>query len=170
LQTCLSVKWELKLETLDCVHNWFPQMKEKSISVFIQFHVNSFYRTVCGTPNYIAPEVISSSGNGHSFEVDVWSIGVILYILLLFATFKNNSLFSYTLLIGKPPFETNDVKATYSRIKANDYSFPHSSLISESAKSLIKRILNPNPGFFHFLFQEITNFKKKTQQQNNVHL
>ena len=54
-------------------------------------------RTICGTPNYIAPEVLFDTANGHSFEVDVWSIGVILY----------------TLLIGIPPFQTKDVKAIY---------------------------------------------------------
>ena len=43
--------------------------------------------TTCGTPNYIAPETLQSSG--HSFGVDVWALGVI----------------AYTLLIGKPPFE-----------------------------------------------------------------
>ena len=59
-------------------------------------------RTVCGTPNYIAPEVLENK-NGHSFEVDIWSFGVILYAML----------------IGKPPFETSDVKTTYKRIKAN---------------------------------------------------
>lgn len=64
-------------------------------------------RTICGTPNYIAPEVLSSR-IGHSYEVDIWSIGVIIY----------------TLLFGRPPFETSDVKRTYKRIKLNDYTFP----------------------------------------------
>lgn len=60
-------------------------------------------KTLCGTPNYIAPEILNKKG--HSFEVDIWSIGCIMY----------------TLLLGKPPFETNSLKETYSRIKKCDY-------------------------------------------------
>ena len=69
--------------------------------------------TICGTPNYIAPEILEGR-NGHSYEVDVWSLGVIIY----------------TLMIGKPPFETNDVKTTYKKIKQNNYSFPENPKIS----------------------------------------
>ena len=43
----------------------------------------------------------------------------------------------YTLLIGKPPFETNDVKATYKKIKNNQYSFPDHVVISYQARDLI---------------------------------
>jgi serine/threonine protein kinase len=41
-------------------------------------------RTICGTPNYIAPEILFDTANGHSFEVDVWSVGVILYVLFAY--------------------------------------------------------------------------------------
>ena len=78
-------------------------------------------RTICGTPNYIAPEILEGK-TGHSYEVDVWSLGVIIY----------------TFLFGKPPFETSDVKTTYSRIKKNQYTFPDSIKISKEAKSLME--------------------------------
>ena len=85
-------------------------------------------RTVCGTPNYIAPEILEGK-TGHSYEVDVWSLGVIMY----------------TLIIGKPPFETNNVKETYKRIKMGNYSFPENAIISEPAKDLIQSILVLDP-------------------------
>jgi len=85
-------------------------------------------RTLCGTPNYIAPEILDGK-NGHSFEVDIWSLGIIIYILL----------------IGKPPFETNTVKETYKRIRLRNYSFPQNAKISEPAKELIQNILVLNP-------------------------
>jgi len=85
-------------------------------------------RTICGTPNYIAPEVLDKK-LGHSYEVDVWSIGVICY----------------TLLIGRPPFETNDTKTTYRKILKANYAFPSNVVISENAKDLIKKILVLDP-------------------------
>ena len=84
--------------------------------------------TVCGTPNYIAPEILENK-NGHSYEVDYWAIGVIVY----------------TLLIGKPPFETDEVKETYKKINANNYIFPKSVFISDIAKDFIRKILVSNP-------------------------
>ena len=85
-------------------------------------------RTICGTPNYIAPEILDG-GHGHSYEVDTWSLGVLIY----------------TMLIGKPPFETNDVKLTYRRIKMNAYTFPEQVNISIEAKNLVADILVSDP-------------------------
>ncbi|CAK4692980.1 unnamed protein product [Aphanomyces euteiches] len=87
-------------------------------------------RTMCGTPNYIAPEILNGHhNNGHSFEVDIWSTGVVMY----------------TLLVGKPPFETKDVKNTYKLIRAIEYTFPSDVSISASAKSLIMDFLQKDP-------------------------
>jgi len=55
-------------------------------------------RTMCGTPNYIAPEIVESTV-AHSYEVDIWSAGVICFACLY----------------GRPPFETNEVKMTYKK-------------------------------------------------------
>jgi polo-like kinase 1 len=79
---------------------------------------------MCGTPNYIAPEILDNKA-GHSYEVDIWSFGVI----------------AYALLIGRPPFETNDVKTTYNKIRMCNYSFPDSIQISKAAKNFISKML-----------------------------
>eukprot|EP00058_Branchiostoma_floridae_P005723 XP_002591211.1 hypothetical protein BRAFLDRAFT_247541 [Branchiostoma floridae] len=83
-------------------------------------------RTLCGTPNYIAPEVLGKKG--HSYEVDAWSIGCIMY----------------TLLCGKPPFETHSLKETYMRIRKNEYFIPQR--VSPTARALIIKLLQSDPG------------------------
>ena len=77
----------------------------------------------CGTPQYMAPEVINKKW--YSYEVDIWSLGVIIYILLT----------------GKFPFDSSKKNEIYKKILKNNYSFPEDVLISESSKELIKHIL-----------------------------
>lgn len=82
-------------------------------------------KTLCGTPNYIAPEILTKKG--HSLEVDIWSLGCIMY----------------TLLVGSPPFETSSLKTTYTKIKNNEYYLP--PRLDSAARQLIQKLLHPNP-------------------------
>lgn len=82
-------------------------------------------KTLCGTPNYIAPEILTKKG--HSYEVDIWSIGCVMY----------------TLLVGQPPFETKTLKDTYSKIKKCDYRVP--SYLRKSAADMVISMLQSNP-------------------------
>uniref|UniRef100_T1J1L9 polo kinase n=1 Tax=Strigamia maritima TaxID=126957 RepID=T1J1L9_STRMM len=81
--------------------------------------------SICGTPNYIAPEVLDKKG--YSYGADVWAIGCIMYAML----------------VGQPPFETSTLKETYSRISSNKYVIP--PLISNDARALISNLLHPDP-------------------------
>ncbi|XP_031112654.1 CBL-interacting serine/threonine-protein kinase 9 isoform X2 [Ipomoea triloba] len=82
--------------------------------------------TACGTPNYVAPEVLADKGyNGTS--ADVWSCGVILFVLMA----------------GYLPFDEPNLTVLYRRIQKASFAFP--SWFSSSSKKLIKRILDPNP-------------------------
>lgn len=42
--------------------------------------------TICGTPNYIAPEILE--GKGHCYEADIWSFGIIMFIVLIVTHFS----------------------------------------------------------------------------------
>ena len=86
-------------------------------------------QSVCGTPNYIAPEVLMKKKGSYGFEVDIWSFGVILY----------------TLLFHKTPFEEEGKGRTKMNIINIIYSFPDSIHVSNEALDLIKRILVKDP-------------------------
>ncbi|EJD74887.1 plk/plk-unclassified protein kinase, variant [Loa loa] len=81
---------------------------------------------VCGTPNYLSPQVLRREG--HSKESEAWSIGCILYCML----------------IGKPPFEADTLEKTYVKIASCDYSFPLKPKICTSAEDLISKLLIPD--------------------------
>jgi len=89
----------------------------------------SVLQTACGTPGYVAPEVLI--GEGYNQEVDVWSIGVIMYILLC----------------GFPPFYAENNSKLFEKIMAGTYSFPspYWDKVSASAKDLVKCMLVVDP-------------------------
>jgi len=118
---------DLKLGNLFIDHHMQVKVGDFGLATRLT-HPDERKKTVCGTPNYIAPEILEGK-DGHSFEVDIWSTGVILY----------------TLLVGKPPFESKDVKSTYKRIIANQYSFPDHTPVCDHAKNLIRHMLQARP-------------------------
>lgn len=77
--------------------------------------------TLCGTPNYIAPEVIKNKPYG--LMTDLWSLGCILYALLT----------------GTPPFECSTVADTLMRIKSGKFTLP--SNFSKIAEDLVAKLL-----------------------------
>lgn len=85
--------------------------------------------TACGTPGYVAPEVLKKQK--YTASVDIWSMGVILYILLC----------------GFPPFYDENTAALYKQIKSGDYDFPdpYWKDITGYAKDLIKKMLTVDP-------------------------
>eukprot|EP00128_Syssomonas_multiformis_P016254 Colp12_sorted_trinity150504_noHs@10739 len=85
--------------------------------------------TACGTPNYVAPEVLRQQGYGK--PIDMWSIGVISYILLC----------------GYPPFYDENDAVLFQKIMKGRFEFnaPYWNSISDSAKDLISKLLVVNP-------------------------
>lgn len=93
------------------------------------FNDEEVMKTACGTPGYVAPEVLKRQGYGK--EVDLWSIGVITYILLC----------------GYPPFYDQNNVELYKQILACRYEFekPWWDNISEDAKGFIRKLLVLDP-------------------------
>lgn len=119
---------DLKLGNLFLNEEMEIKIGDFGLATIIEFPGQLRY-TVCGTPNYIAPEILEGKNTGHSYEVDFWAIGVIVY----------------TLIIGRPPFETEDVKETYKRIKSNSYTYPTHVYVSDISKDFIDRLLVIDP-------------------------
>jgi len=82
--------------------------------------------TLCGTPEYIAPEVLLNKGHGK--PVDWWTLGILIY----------------EMIVGYPPFVDEDPMGIYQKILSGKIVFP--KLFDKNAKGLVKKLLTADLG------------------------
>jgi len=118
---------DLKLENILIDTHGTIKIADFGLSNTIQFGTKM--GTACGTPSYIAPEIVrgdsAKSGDSKSSgaECDIWSLGVILYCMIC----------------GFLPFQSSNIKGLYDKILRADYTIP--DYISPQSKSLVTKML-----------------------------
>jgi len=127
-----------------------------------RLYTEEMLSTACGTPGYVAPEILECQG--YDKEVDTWSAGVIMYILLC----------------GYPPFYDENEPTLFETILAGKYEFhsPYWDNISEQAKDLIKHLLvvdpkkrlTPKQALQHDWFKEGKHKKNFEEHAAGIHI
>ncbi|CAL9091866.1 unnamed protein product [Musa textilis] len=107
-------------------------------------HTFNRRRTMCGTLDYLPPEMVESVE--HDASVDIWSLGILCY----------------EFLYGAPPFEAKEHSDTYKRIVKVDLKFPSKPFVSPGAKDLISQVFDDLLMCFPALF--------RFQKQHNTYL
>lgn len=110
---------DLKPENLLIDHRGYIKLADFGLAKKIPPDGKTF--TVCGTPEYMSPELIGRKG--HNKAVDYWSIGILIF----------------EMLSGMPPFYDDNPMITYTKIFAGKITWPKT--INSTAKDLIKRML-----------------------------
>ncbi|PKI38959.1 hypothetical protein CRG98_040667 [Punica granatum] len=143
---------DLKLENLLLDDDGNLKVTDFGLSTFSEcLKEDGLLHTTCGTPAYVAPEVIGSKGYDGA-KADLWSCGVILYVLLA----------------GYLPFQDDNVMSMYRKIHRGD--FKCSPWFSSDARRLVTKLLDPNPATRVTISKVMDSpwFKKKVQKGTNL--
>lgn len=130
------------LSALECLHDFnvvYRDLKPENILIDYNGHIalcdfglcklnmkeNERTNTFCGTPEYLAPELLL--GQGYTKTVDWWTLGVLLY----------------EMMTGLPPFYDENTNEMYRKILQDELRFPDD--MSEDARSLLRGLLTRDP-------------------------
>merc|ERR1711879_995293 len=90
-------------------------------------HTTSRRQTMCGTPDYIPPEMWD--GSAHDYTVDAWALGILLY----------------EFLTGRTPFYGESKNETKMNIRQCKIRWPRDVRVSAEAKDLVAKLVVPDP-------------------------
>merc|ERR1712014_45563 len=138
---------DLKPENILVCQNGYSKLTDFGFAKILEPGTRTY--TLCGTPEYIAPEVLLNKGHGK--PVDWWTLGILIY----------------EMIVGQPPFCDEDPMGIYQKILSGKIVFP--KLFDKNAKGLVKKLLtaelskrfgNPKNGVddikLHKWFKDIT--------------
>jgi len=110
---------DLKPENILMCQNGYSKLTDFGFAKIIEPGTRTY--TLCGTPEYIAPEVLLNKGHGK--PVDWWTLGILIY----------------EMIVGQPPFCDEDPMGIYQKILAGKIYFP--KYFDKNAKALVKKLL-----------------------------
>jgi len=110
---------DLKPENILVAQNGYSKLTDFGFAKIVEPGARTY--TLCGTPEYIAPEVLLNKGHGK--PVDWWTLGILIY----------------EMIVGQPPFCDEDPMGIYQKILAGKVYFP--KYFDKNAKALVKKLI-----------------------------